>query len=274
MNNSAIGMFDSGIGGLTVYRALKSVLPEESVIYLGDTARLPYGSKSAASITRFSEENTSFLLGFGVKLVVVACNSSSAHAVHYLRQHFKVPVVGVIEPGAMAAAAMPGKRIGIIGTNATVASGAYEKAIHELRREVEIVSHACPLFVPLVEEGWLDHPATRLVAAEYLAPLRQAQIETLVLGCTHYPLLRSIIEEYMGTAVRLVDSAAALAAEVKRLLAVMNLSTSESTAGSDSFFVTDFPERFQRVGEIFLDRKIPEVSLAQLPAGGKNAVIS
>ncbi len=269
MNNSAIGMFDSGIGGLTVYRALKEAVPAESIIYLGDTARLPYGSKSAESILRFSEENTDFLLGFGVKLVVVACNSSSAHAVNFLRRRFQVPVIGVIEPGARAAAARPGKRIGVIGTSATVASGAYEKAIRELRTEVEIVSRACPLFVPLAEEGWLDHQVTRLVTAEYLAPLVAAGIETLVLGCTHYPLLRPLMAEYLGEGIAMVDSAASLAAEVKKLLVELDMAAGDAESAEDAFYVTDFPERFQKVGEIFLGRKIPEVFSAQLPAGGK-----
>ncbi|MGH7537918.1 MAG: glutamate racemase, partial [Gemmatimonadales bacterium] len=203
MNAAPLGVFDSGIGGLTVARALFENLPRESVIYFGDTARVPYGPKSPETVRRYSAEILAFLLHQGVKAVVVACNTSTAHALDYLRAYAPVPVVGVIEPGARAAvAATASGRIGVIGTAGTVASGAYERAIKALRPDATVVSQACPLFVPLVEEGWFEHPATQLVAREYLLPLERAHVDVLVLGCTHYPLLKPLLAGVLGPAVR------------------------------------------------------------------------
>jgi len=262
MNKKAIGMFDSGIGGLTVYRAIKERLPREKIIYLGDTARLPYGSKSAETIVRFSEENARFLLGNNIKILVVACNSSSAYALTHLTDMLAVPIVGVIEPGAEAAARTAKKTVGVIGTSATIASRAYEDAIRAKKPDLRILSRDCPLFVPLVEEGWIEHPVTRLVGEEYLLPLQRQGIDTMVLGCTHYPVLKPMLTTVLGPEVQLIDSALTTAERVQRMLESLGwLRDGNETAASapDEFYVTDFPERFRRVGEIFLGRKITDV---------------
>lgn len=262
MNRKPIGVFDSGIGGLTVYRALKLRMPRERVIYLGDTARLPYGSKSKATIIRFSEENANLLLGHQVKMIVVACNSSSSYAMPSLQAKLDVPVIGVIEPGAEAAAVASSERVGVIGTSATIMSGAYEAAIRRRNPKLNIISRDCPLFVPLVEEGWRDHPVTRLVVEEYLLPLREQGIDSLVLGCTHYPVLSDVIGQVMGEGVQLIDSGVTTAAQVKAILERLGWLNEMDPDGEDAFFVTDFPERFQRVGEIFLNHEIPRVAVA------------
>ena len=195
MNDAPLGVFDSGIGGLTVARALFERLPHEAVLYFGDTARVPYGPKSPETVRRYSAEILAYLIGRGVKAVVVACNTSTAHALDHLRSRASVPVVGVIEPGARAAvAASRSGTIGVIGTVGTVASGAYERAIKALRPDATVVSAACPLFVPLVEEGWFDHPAAELIARDYLEPLRRSGVDVVVLGCTHYPLLKPLLQ--------------------------------------------------------------------------------
>src|SRR5262245_4674901 len=216
MKSLPIGIFDSGVGGLTVLRAVRNRLPAESVIYLGDTARVPYGNKSRTTIERYALEDTAFLVEKGVKMIVVACNTASAMARDRLRQELNRPLLSVIGPGArMAARVTRSGRIGVIATEATVESGAYERAIQESSeaRPFEIFSRACPLFVPLVEEGETDSPMTRLAAEQYLAPLRERNIDTLVLGCTHYPLIKRVIGETMGESVTLVDSAEATAEE-------------------------------------------------------------
>ena len=202
-----IGVFDSGVGGLTVVRRLFELLPRESVSYFGDTARLPYGSKTRPTIIQFSMENTRWLVDHGVKAVVVACNTSTALALPELQKKFDLPVIGVIEPGARAAGRLTRSgRIGVIATRATTQSRAYSRALARISRKFAVTERACPLFVPLVEEGWLDHAATREVAREYLAPLVRRKVDTLVLGCTHYPLIREVIQEVMGPHVRLIDS--------------------------------------------------------------------
>src|SRR2546427_4656962 len=210
MNNAPLGVFDSGIGGLTVARALFERLPKESVIYFGDTARVPYGPKSPDTVRRYSAEILAYLLRRGVKAVVVACNTSTAHALGYLREPSAVPVVGVIGPGARAAVrATKTRTIGVIGTAGTIGSGAYERAIKALRPDARVYSQPCPLFVPLVEEGWFEHPAAELIARDYLAPLQRAKVDVLVLGCTHCPLLKPLLARVMagGAGVELVDSA-------------------------------------------------------------------
>jgi glutamate racemase len=217
VNKAPIGIFDSGLGGLTVAHAIFERLPHESTIYFGDTARVPYGPKSPDTVRRYSLEIMRWLLEQGVKSIVVACNTSTAHALDSLQKESPVPVLGVIEPGARAAvAASSGQPIGVIGTAGTIKSGAYERAIRILAPEVEIASRACPLFVPLVEEGWLNHPATELVAEEYLAPVRGRNVTTLVLGCTHYPLLKPLLQEVIGVGVQLIDSAAETARRWKK----------------------------------------------------------
>jgi glutamate racemase len=260
MNNKAIGVFDSGIGGLTVYKALKEKMPEEKVVYLGDTARLPYGTKSAETIIKFSEDNAFFLMERDVKVVVVACNSSSSYAVPRLQDRLDIPVLGVIEPGAEAAVNGSKNCIGVIGTTATISSGAYERAIREKKPGAEIIAKDCPLFVPLVEEGWLEHEVTRLVVKEYLMPLKEKGIDSLVLGCTHYPVLKPVISDILGTSIRLIDSAETVTAKVYSILKSLGWLCKTRAAQEDEFYVTDFPERFKKVGEIFLGKTIDKVN--------------
>jgi glutamate racemase len=262
MDARPLGIWDSGLGGLTVVRAVSERLPGERLLYFGDTARVPYGTKGAETVRRFARQNSRFLLEQDVKLMVVACNTASALALDVLAAELPVPVLGVIEPGAQAAAAATRSGIvGVIGTPATISSGAYPAALQARRGGLSIESRACPLFVPLVEEGWLDHAATRLVAAEYLAPLQRAGVDTLVLGCTHYPLLRPLLAELMGEGVRLVDSAEETARAVATLLAERKLLAPQDGPGSLACFVSDLPLRFRQVGELFLGRKIESIEL-------------
>lgn len=251
-----IGVFDSGIGGLTVLQELVSILPSEDFIYLGDTARLPYGTKSNEVITRYSRENTEFLLAKGIKLLVVACNTSSAVALAEITGHTMVPVVGVIEPGARAAvkASRSGK-IGVIGTEATIASGAYTRAIQALKPGLEIYTRACPLLVPLVEEGWTDNEIAERTVAHYLESLKASGIDTLLLGCTHYPLLRRLFERILGPRVRIVDSATATAGAVRERLGALRIAR-RAGAGRQSFFVTETPDRFVLVGRRFIGPQV------------------
>jgi glutamate racemase len=251
-----IGVFDSGIGGLTVLKALVDLMPGEDFIYLGDTARLPYGTKSAEVIVRYSKENTKFLLAKGIKMLVVACNTSSAVALEEIARETIVPVVGVIEPGARAAVrASHNGKIGVIGTEATIASGAYTHAIQHLRPRAEIYTRACPLLVPLVEEGWTDNEIAGRTVAYYLESLKASGIDTLLLGCTHYPLLHGLFERVLGNGVRIVDSATATAAAVRERLSALGL-VHRGGCGAQSFFVTETPERFVRVGRRFLGPQV------------------
>ena len=264
MNSKSIGVFDSGIGGLTVYKALKEKMPGEKVIYLGDTARLPYGTKSEETIIKFSEGNARFLLGKNVKIIVIACNSSSSYAVPILKSKLDIPVIGVIEPGAEEAVKSSCGKIGVIGTTATIMSGAYEKSIKEKNRAAETVSKDCPLFVPIVEEGWINHKAAKLIIEEYLLPLKKEGIECLVLGCTHYPVLIDSIKEVLGDGIRLIDSAKTTASKVYATLNDLGWLNNSSMEREDEFYVTDFPERFKKVGEIFLNKKIERVTIADI----------
>jgi glutamate racemase len=248
-----IGIFDSGVGGLTVQKAIIERLPALDTVYLGDTARVPYGTKSAEVVTQYSLRNARFLVAQGIDLLVVACNTASAVALPALRAGLAIPVLGVVEPGARAAArASRSGRIGVIGTQSTVASGAYPAALRALRPDAEVVSAACPLFVPLAEEGWTDpeDEVVRLVARRYLGPLAAARVDTLVLGCTHYPLLRGAIERTLP-GVELVDSARAIAAEV-----AARLGGPPGARGTHAFFVTDVPARFLQVAERFLGQPV------------------
>jgi glutamate racemase len=261
MNKAPLGVFDSGIGGLTVARALFERLPHESIIYFGDTARVPYGPKSPDTVRRYSGEILNYLLGRGVKAVVVACNTSTAHALPYLKERSSVPVVGVIDPGARAAVgATRTGIIGVIGTAGTIASGAYERAITALRPEARVHSQACPLFVPLVEEGWFEHPAAELIAREYLAPLQRAKVDVLVLGCTHYPLLKPLLARVMGPDVTLVDSAAETATAVSRELERLDL-LSNGGGHEHRFVVSDDEPHFRKVGAVFLGEKLKKVEV-------------
>ncbi|MGH7865712.1 MAG: glutamate racemase [Candidatus Binataceae bacterium] len=247
-----IGVFDSGIGGLTVLKALVNALPAEDFIYLGDTARLPYGTKSDEVIIRYSRENTEFLLAKGIKLLVVACNTASAVALEAIAGDTMVPVVGVIEPGARAAVnASRCGRIGVIGTEATIGSGAYTRAIRRLRRSAEIYARACPLLVPLAEEGWVDNDVAERTVERYLESLKISGIDTLLLGCTHYPLLTVLFHRVLGSGVKIVDSATATASAVRELLGKLRIARRAAHRGNLSFFVTETPDRFVRVGRRF-----------------------
>jgi glutamate racemase len=255
-----IGVFDSGIGGLTVVKALIRELPAESIIYFGDTARVPYGTKSKTTIVKFSLENVEFLLRFGVKCIVIACNTSSSWALPTLRKYFKVPIVGVIRPGALAAVrATRNKRIGVIGTRATIHSGAYEAALTRLDPAVKVFSQSCPLFVPLVEEGWLNGAVCRRIAGEYLAPLQRQRIDTLILGCTHYPLLAATLRQVLGSGVALVDSAEQTAQEVRGVLLGADAFVAGRARPQYRFFVTDEAPHFTALGQRFLGRVIHSV---------------
>lgn len=264
-SDAPIGVFDSGIGGLTVVRELIRQLPNESIIYFGDTARVPYGPKSPDTVLRYSREIVEFLKGEGVKTVVVACNTATAHALPALKEENDLPIVGVIEPGSRAAArASHSKNIGVIGTQGTVNSKAYERAIKSAAPEAQVTALACPLFVPLVEEGWLDTEVTRLVAKEYLEPFARPHIDTLVLGCTHYPLLKSVIGNVVGRDVRLIDSAEETAAETASTLRDQGLAHEETDNARYRFIASDAPEQFLRVGGRFLGSSIDRVETVTL----------
>ena len=249
-----IGVFDSGVGGLTVVRSLKRKLPNESILFLGDTARLPYGIKSKDTITRYTQRNVDFLERLGVKAVVIACNTASALALPGISS--TVPLWGVVEPGAVRAAAVSKRCVGVLATEATVLSGAYERAILRRRPDLEVVSQACPLFVPLVEEGWLDDSVTHEIAERYVRPLIERNVDTVVLGCTHYPLLEPVLRELFDGEVEFLDSAEVTAAEVARALAVEDSPESRSTPETrlpDRFLVTDAAARFERLAHRILE---------------------
>ena len=250
---ASLGVFDSGLGGLTVVRALARSLPHEGVTYFGDTARVPYGNKSARTVSRLSLEAMRFLEHFGVKALVVACNSASALAMDALRREAAVPVVGVVEAGAEAAAAATRNgTVGVIGPRATVGSGCYDRELARLRPGTTVVSNPCPLFVPLVEEGWTDEAVTRSVAERYLEPLRVAGVDTVILGCTHYPLLADVIGEVMGEGVRLIDSGEAVAATVGALLEREGIAAGGSAPAVRRYFVSDQADRFSAEARRFL----------------------
>ena len=258
--NDAIGIFDSGVGGLTVLREISARMPLESVVYLGDTARVPYGTKSRETVIRYARACSRVLLERGVKLIVVACNTASAHAVETLCAELGVPVLGVIEPGARAAAAAcRGGHVGVIGTAGTIASGAYTDVIRCLRPELEVHGQACPLFVPLAEEGWTEGEVPKQVARRYLAPLLAKGIDTLVLGCTHYPLLKTTISDVAGEAVTLVDSAASTAAVVEETLRGMGMCCSVPMAPRHRYFVSDVPAGFGETARRFLGSDLGEI---------------
>lgn len=262
MNQAPIGIFDSGIGGLTVARAVYERLPAESTVYFGDTARVPYGPKSPETVRRYSLEILEWLLDQGVKAVVIACNTSTAHALEALQEESPVPVIGVIEPGARAAAAAGrGGAVGVIGTAGTIASNAYAKAIRSARPDTRVEQRACPLFVPLVEEGWFEHPAAELIAREYLAPLREAGVESLVLGCTHYPLLKPLLQRIMGEEVRLIDSGEETASAVAAALERSGLSAPPGAEPYHRFAVSDDEARFRQVGTRFLGDRLGTAEL-------------
>jgi glutamate racemase len=259
--SAPIGVFDSGLGGLTVAHAIMRQLPAESLIYFGDTARVPYGPKSPDTVRRYSHEIAAYLLDQGVKAIVVACNTATAHALPMLQDELDVPVIGVVEPGARAAVrATRSGRIGVIATAGTIRSGAYVRAIQAEAPNVQVVARACPLFVPLVEEGWTDREATWSVARDYLAPFSHDGVDTLVLGCTHYPLLKPVIGEIVGRDVRLIDSAEEAALDTRRMLAEHSLSA-ESGEGTYRFVASDDQQQFLTLGQRFFGDTIERVEI-------------
>ncbi|MBF0531537.1 MAG: glutamate racemase [Candidatus Omnitrophica bacterium] len=255
-----IGVFDSGLGGLTVVKEMMRCLPREDIVYFGDTARVPYGTKSEESIIRFSVENTEILLEHDVKAVVVACNSSSSCAIPALRAAFDLPIISVIEPGAYKAVTVTkNQRVGVIATSATIKSQKYVEAITRLNPAVKVYGKACPLFVPLVEEGWTGKTVTGLVAEEYLRDLIKARVDTLILGCTHYPLLKPVLRRVMGPRVFLVDSASEVAGRARNILMESGLLREDKHTGKYRFLVSDRPQDFSRMASHFLGREIRSV---------------
>lgn len=256
-DNRPIGVFDSGIGGLTVAKEIFSLLPNESVIYFGDTARVPYGPKSPDTVLHYSREAAAFLMSKNIKMLIIACNTATAHAAEELSAELSVPVIGVVEPGARTAArTTKSGRIGVIGTAGTIASGAYDLAVRRLVEDARVYAQPCPLFVPLIEEGWQQHEATKLVAREYLKPLHEQDVDVLILGCTHYPLLADVISETLGPSVALVDSAHETAAEVKQVLSDRSLLRTAESTPTHAFYASDSPMRFKEVGRQFLGEKV------------------
>jgi glutamate racemase len=257
MNNAPIGVFDSGVGGLTVVKELIRQLPQESLIYFGDTARVPYGSKSIDTIRRYALESAQFLVSHQVKALVVACNSSTAAGLDQIQSKFKVPIIGVIEPGATSAVSTTKNlRVGVIGTKATIRSEAYPTVIKRLNNQTTVFSAACPLFVPLVEEGWLTGPITESVIRAYLTPLLTQRVDTIVLGCTHYPLLKKSITAVVGETVKLVDSAIATAVATKQILNETKREANLTQVPEYKFYVSDAVADFERIGKMFLGPKL------------------
>lgn len=264
-SKSPIGVFDSGIGGLTVARSLFEILPNENIIYFGDTARLPYGTKSKETVTRYSIEITKFLLNKNVKMVVVACNTASSVALQYLRKLSAVPVVGVIKPGSRAAIALTKNcNIGVIGTLGTIQSFAYKTQIHKYERDMNVFSKACSLFVQLAEDGWTDNKIAELIAEEYLNEFKKLKIDTLILGCTHYPILKNTITKVLGKKIQLIDSGEEAAKEVKRLLEQHHILNPQKRPGRHKFYVTDFQKKFKEISERFLGQPIHDVKKVKL----------
>jgi glutamate racemase len=261
-NDMPIGIFDSGVGGLTVMKEIIRALPEEHILYLGDTARVPYGGRSSETVLRYSVENTRALVSRGIKLLVVACNTSSAVSLDILREQFSVPVIGVVEPGARAAVEMTSrKKVAVIGTETTINSGSYETAIKAIDGSIEVVGVSCPLFVPLIEEGWTEGEIVDLTARKYIASMNH-DVDTVVLGCTHYPMIKHVISGIVN--IPLIDSAIETAKEVRRVLREKDMISSGSDKQMRKFLVTDSAEKFARVGERFLGYEILDITKIEL----------
>lgn len=260
-----IGVFDSGLGGLTVVKAIRNVLPNESIVYFGDTARVPYGNKSPELIKEYSLQITDFLLERGTKIIVVACNTATALALDIMQDKLDIPIIGVVKPGVDSALKLTeNTRIGVIGTISTIGSGVYATELKLNHPSVKVTSTPCPLFVPLAEEGWLNEKATKLIAEIYLEPINKANVDTLILGCTHYPLLAKVIQEVVSSKIKLVDSAQAMASETANLLRNQGMLNNKHKQGVLKLFVSDFPVRFEVVASRFLGEKISNVEKIQL----------
>ncbi|MCB5252099.1 MAG: glutamate racemase [Candidatus Cloacimonadaceae bacterium] len=257
----AIGIFDSGVGGLTVFKAIRQAFPQQDLIYFGDTARVPYGPKSPNTIIEYSVQNARFLLQQGIKTLIVACNTSSSVAIPDLSKLSNIPIIGVIDPGSeIAVRSTENKKIGVIGTEGTIRSKAYSKAIKSLEPNAQVFSLACPLFVPIVEEGWQDHPIALRIVQEYLKPMKDNDIDTLVLGCTHYPLLSHVIQEYLGEKVKLVDSANAIGEYLKKLMPAEH----DAKPGKDSYFVSDNEDKFATIASRILGADLSTLKRVRL----------
>ncbi|MDD3840927.1 MAG: glutamate racemase [Clostridia bacterium] len=260
MDNRPIGVFDSGVGGLTVVKELMRQLPDESIIYLGDTARVPYGTKSKETVIKFSFQCIRFLISQNIKIIVIACNTASAIALEQAKKHFDIPILGVIKAGARCAVEQTRNgKIGIIGTEATVNSRAYDEEILKIKDDVKLFSTPCPLFVSIAEEGWSDTEVARLTAEKYLLPLKQKGIDSLLMGCTHYPLLKNTIHKVMGEDVNLIDPAVGTAETVKQILKQSDALCDKSTPCRHVYYSSDNGEKFKKIANIFLDRKIGRV---------------
>ncbi len=265
MKTAPIGVFDSGIGGLTVVREIISRLPGENIIYLGDTARVPYGTKSSRTVIAYSHHNARFLASKGIKMLVVACNTSSAVSLPSLSSELEIPVIGVIGPGAKKAGEVTkSRRVGVIGTPSTVKSSAYKKALKAISPDIEVFSRACPLFVPLADEGWTEGEISELIAKKYLAPFKEYDIDVLVLGCTHYPLLKPTIQKVMGGGITLVDSAEETAKEIERVLNERGLLNKDAEAPSREYYLTDVSDTFVSVAGRFLGEKIENIEMVDI----------
>lgn len=261
MKKQPIGIFDSGVGGLTVFKEIRKQFPKEDIVYFGDTARVPYGPKSKNTVIEYSIQNTRFLIQQNAKLIVIACNTSSSVAINVLREMFDVPVIGVIEPGAESAIRKTENyKIGVIGTDGTVNSNAYQNAIKTMKLESEVYSQACPLFVSLAEEGWENHQAAHIVAKEYLSSLLKHDIDTLVLGCTHFPILKETIQQTVGEKIQLVDSAIAVAEKLKSLIS----EDKSSLYGEDHFYVSDNEEKFRKIASKILEKNVETLEKVNL----------
>jgi glutamate racemase len=260
-----IGFFDSGIGGLTVVKAVSQLLPNENIVYFGDTARVPYGSKSNDTVVEYSLQAANFLLRKNIKLLVVACNTASSVALKDLKRFLTIPVIGMIEPGSkLALRESKNGKIGIIGTNATINNKAYSQEIKKLNPKIKVYEKACPLFVPIAEEGWVDHIATRMIAKEYLTELKTKKIDSLVLGCTHYPILKDVIQKEVGKSVKLVDSGTPAARLVEEYLNGRGLRNTSNQIGKKEFYVSDIPSKFRDMAERFLGKKITHLHKVEL----------
>ena len=261
-----IGIFDSGIGGLTVVKAIQAALPHEQIIYFGDTARVPYGPKSQVTIRKYAYDDVAILMRHQPKMIIVACNTVSALALDVVEKASgAIPVIGVLKAGAeLAVKATKNNHIGVIGTQATVSSNAYACAIHQLNPEIEVVSKACPLFVPLADEGFIDHPATKLIAREYLTDIKKHGIDTLVLGCTHYPILRRVIEETIGHGIRIIDSAEAVALRTHQLLTESGELNNHRRTTAPHLLVSDLPQKFSVIYQLFMNSELPDVELVEV----------
>lgn len=265
IKSAPIGVFDSGIGGLTVVREIIRRLPRENIIYLGDTARVPYGTKSSRTVIAYSRNNAEFLISKGIKMLVVACNTSSAVSLPSLSRDFEIPVIGVIGPGARKAAEVTeSKRVGVIGTPSTIKSSAYKKALEAISPDIEVYSKACPLFVPLADEGWTEGDISELIAKEYLTPFKELAIDVLVLGCTHYPLLKPTIQKVMGDKITLVDSAEETAKEIERVLGEIDLLNNDAGASVREYYLTDVSDTFVSVAGRFLGEKIDRIEMVDI----------